>query len=121
MSHVCSGNRSETCGGDGAVNLYQDPTFLPVGETTGDEYVALGCHKYNVNGGRAVFYRQDQLGDSTMTTKACLNSCLANRFPLRTPSTVVVSTHPTPWQHTRSNTHGPFRMLLRRGAGKRHD
>ena len=77
----CSGNPDETCGGDGAINIYQDPTFLPVSEATVEEYVALGCHEDNVNGGRAVFYRQDQLDDSTMTTKTCLNACLAGGFP----------------------------------------
>lgn len=77
----CSGNRSETCGGNAAINIYQDPTFLPVGETTVDEYVALGCHTDNVGGGKAVFYRQEQLDASTMTTKTCLHSCLAGGFP----------------------------------------
>ncbi|KAI0128623.1 WSC domain-containing protein [Xylariales sp. AK1849] len=79
-SFPCAGNSSETCGGDTGINVYQDTTFLPVNETTVDDYVPLGCWTDESSSGRALFYQQN-LGTDTMTTETCLQSCLAGAFP----------------------------------------
>lgn len=77
----CDGNKTEVCGGDTAVNVYQDPTFLPVADATVDEYVALGCYTDGSSLGKALFYQQAMADTSAVTTEACLTKCLAGGFP----------------------------------------
>ncbi|KAI4597013.1 hypothetical protein KJ359_004924 [Pestalotiopsis sp. 9143b] len=77
----CDGNKTEVCGGDTAVNVYQDPTFLPVADATVDEYVALGCYTDGSSLGKALFYQQAMADTSAVTTEACLTRCLAGGFP----------------------------------------
>ncbi|KAK9779177.1 putative WSC domain-containing protein [Seiridium cardinale] len=76
----CDGNKTEACGGDTQINVYQDPTFLPVNETTVDEYVGLGCYTDESSYGRALFYQQD-LDIESVDTETCLKSCLTGGFP----------------------------------------
>ncbi|KAH6653843.1 WSC domain-containing protein [Truncatella angustata] len=76
----CDGNSNETCGGNTQINIYQDPTFLPVNETTVEEYVALGCYTDSSTLGKALFYKQE-LAPGDVTTETCLASCLAGGFP----------------------------------------
>ncbi|KAI1492173.1 WSC domain-containing protein [Biscogniauxia mediterranea] len=80
-SFACTGNSSQTCGGDTQVNLWMDPTFLDLDDQTTDDYVSVGCWTDDSSQGRALFYRQDDLDSSTMTTETCLNSCLAGGYP----------------------------------------
>ncbi|KAI5928595.1 WSC domain-containing protein [Camillea tinctor] len=80
-SFPCTGNSSQTCGGDTQVNLWMDPTFLDLDDQTTDDYVSVGCWTDDSSEGKALFYRQDSLESSTMTTETCLNSCLAGGYP----------------------------------------
>ncbi|KAI0871876.1 WSC domain-containing protein [Hypoxylon argillaceum] len=78
----CSGNSSETCGGDTQINIWMDPTFPPLSEQTSiTEYVPVGCWTDDSSDGKALFYRQDNLDTSTLTTELCLQSCLSGGFP----------------------------------------
>ncbi|KAF3024289.1 hypothetical protein E8E14_013332 [Neopestalotiopsis sp. 37M] len=77
----CDGNKTQACGGDTQINVYQDPTFLPVEETTVDEYVALGCYTDGSSLGKALFYQQDMASTADVTTEACLGACLKGGFP----------------------------------------
>ncbi|KAK8089357.1 copper radical oxidase [Apiospora hydei] len=76
----CSGNSAETCGGDTSIALYKDETFPDITAQTTDAYTPMGCYTDDSNG-RPVFFRQDSLSYSNLTTKACLQSCLAGGFP----------------------------------------
>ncbi|KAI1502236.1 WSC domain-containing protein [Biscogniauxia marginata] len=80
-SFACTGNSSQTCGGDTQVNVWMDPTFLELEDQTTDDYVSVGCWTDDSANGKALFYRQEDLDASTMTTETCLNSCLAGGFP----------------------------------------
>ncbi|KAK7989480.1 hypothetical protein PG989_009795 [Apiospora arundinis] len=76
----CSGNSSEICGGDASVAVYKDTTFPDITAKTTDVYTPLGCYTDNADA-RPVFFRQDSLNTSSLTTKACLQSCLSGGFP----------------------------------------
>ncbi|KAI8626948.1 WSC domain-containing protein [Xylariaceae sp. FL1651] len=81
-SFPCTGNSSETCGGNTEVNIWMDPTFPPLdGQENISEYVPVGCWTDDSSQGKALFYRQDNLNASTMTTETCLQSCLTGGFP----------------------------------------
>ncbi|KAJ8127536.1 hypothetical protein O1611_g6100 [Lasiodiplodia mahajangana] len=81
-SFPCTGNSSETCGGDTQVNIWMDPTFPPLADQTDiSEYVPVGCWTDDSSDGKALFYRQDSLASDAMTTETCLQACLAGGFP----------------------------------------
>ncbi|KAI1327871.1 WSC domain-containing protein [Xylariaceae sp. FL0255] len=80
-SFPCTGNSSETCGGNTEVNIWMDPTFEPLGNQTTADYTYVGCWTDDSDQGRALFYSQDNLNATTMTTEACLASCLAGGYP----------------------------------------
>jgi hypothetical protein len=59
-----------------------DPTFPPFEDQTEvSEYVPVGCWTDDSSDGKALFYRQDNLDGSTLTTETCLQSCLSSGFP----------------------------------------
>ncbi|KAI0402703.1 WSC domain-containing protein [Xylaria palmicola] len=81
-SFPCTGNSSETCGGDTQINIWMDPTFPPLEDQKDtSEYVPVGCWTDDSSQGKALFYRQDNLDSSTLTTEKCLQSCLSGGFP----------------------------------------
>ncbi|KAI1752935.1 WSC domain-containing protein [Xylaria castorea] len=81
-SFPCSGNSSETCGGDSEINIWMDPTFPTLGDQKNiSEYAPVGCWTDDSSNGKALFYRQDNLDSSTLTTDECLQSCLTGGFP----------------------------------------
>ncbi|KAI1340641.1 WSC domain-containing protein [Xylariaceae sp. FL0016] len=80
-SFPCTGNSSETCGGNTQVSVWMDPTFPQIANQSISEYVPVGCWTDDSPDGKALFYRQEDLNSSTMTTEACLASCLAGEFP----------------------------------------
>ncbi|OAA32695.1 Carbohydrate-binding WSC, subgroup [Moelleriella libera RCEF 2490] len=78
-SFPCSGNKSETCGGDSTLSVWQDPTF-PTEDVTVDSYKSLGCYTDDSQKGRALSYPIN-LDASTFTTKGCLAACEKQGFP----------------------------------------
>ncbi|KAK4172048.1 WSC domain-containing protein [Triangularia setosa] len=80
-SFPCKGDDSQICGANGKFSIYQDPTFIPVDQTTIEDYDPLGCWTDNSPQGRALSYRQDSVDGATMTTAKCLQACHASGFP----------------------------------------
>ncbi|KAM7202311.1 WSC domain containing protein [Naviculisporaceae sp. PSN 640] len=78
----CNGDKSETCGGNNKMSIYQDPTFLPFDDSIDiDDYVSLGCWTDDSHYGKALAYPQDQLSFDTMTNEKCLKACRDGGFP----------------------------------------
>lgn len=78
----CSGNKTETCGGDNDVfSIFQDPTFPSAADVTVSDYHSLGCWTDDSSNGRALVYQQDQLDRASMTTEKCLEACREGEFP----------------------------------------
>ncbi len=78
----CTGNSSETCGGDNILSVYQDPTFLPLDTTTIADYVPLGCWTDDSSLGKALGFPQDDVFGSGLTTEKCLQACKDEGYPL---------------------------------------
>lgn len=78
-SYPCTGDKSQTCGGDNILSIYTDPTFLPLDEAKVEDYDALGCYTDDSPLGRALTYRQDIEGP--LTTEKCLKKCRDGGFP----------------------------------------
>ena len=70
----CTGNKSEVCGGNDIISIYQDPTFPTVDETIISDYKPLGCYSEGTSG-RSLAWRQDQVNASTLTIESCLTAC----------------------------------------------
>ena len=65
----CTGNSSQTCGGNNKISIYQDPTFLPLDDAIDvDDYKSLGCWTDDSSYGKALAYPQDQLKSDDMTS-----------------------------------------------------
>ncbi|KAM0251076.1 hypothetical protein ACHAQJ_008358 [Trichoderma viride] len=79
-SFPCNGNKSETCGGNNLLSVWQDPTF-PTQEVTIGDYKASGCYTDNSQLGRTLSWSAD-IDSSTFTTEACLTACEVEGFPL---------------------------------------
>ncbi|GFP52224.1 WSC domain-containing protein ARB_07867 [Trichoderma asperellum] len=79
-SFPCNGNKSETCGGNNLLSVWQDPTF-PTKQVTIGDYKAAGCYSDNSQQGRALSWSAD-VDSSTFTTESCLTACEAEGFPL---------------------------------------
>lgn len=75
----CSGNKSENCGGNNALSIYQDPTFPKnPDEVTIEDYVPLGCYTDSSEKGRALA-RQIKVEDNT--NPKCLSACKSQGYP----------------------------------------
>lgn len=77
----CSGNKSEVCGGDNILSVYQDTTFLPIDDVDTDDYVSLGCYFDDSNIGKALSYPQDSVNGDSLTTEKCLAACKKGGYP----------------------------------------
>ena len=77
----CTGNKTQTCGGNNLISVYMDPTYPPSDEPDILAYTPEGCYTEGYNG-RAVAWRQSQLSTTTMTTEVCLRGCRSQNFPL---------------------------------------
>ena len=82
----CSGNSTQTCGGDSELSIWQDPTFKTTTILGGAlkviaDYQPLGCYTDNSPKGRALTWGMSMDG-STMTVTKCLNACSDQGFPL---------------------------------------
>ncbi len=80
-TYPCTGNKSEICGGDDILSVYQDTTFRPVDSTEICDYVPLGCYTDNSKNGRTLSYPMDTLDSTKMTTESCLTACKSRGFP----------------------------------------
>ncbi|KHN99556.1 Carbohydrate-binding WSC, subgroup [Metarhizium album ARSEF 1941] len=80
-SFPCSGSKTEKCGGDKSLSVWQDPTFpKSPSDVTVDDYKSLGCQTDDSPKGRTLSYPAN-LDASTFTTKKCLAACEKQGFP----------------------------------------
>ncbi|KAL8994275.1 MAG: hypothetical protein Q9169_005710 [Polycauliona sp. 2 TL-2023] len=77
----CSGNKTQTCGGNNLISVYMDPTYPSSDSSDILTYTPQGCYTEGYNG-RAVAFRQSQLSTKNLTTKACLSTCKSQNYPL---------------------------------------
>ncbi|TLD23076.1 hypothetical protein PspLS_07277 [Pyricularia sp. CBS 133598] len=84
---ACTGNKSQVCGGNNRLSIYEDPTFPAAASVTVDDYKNIGCHFGSLNpGGRALVYRvQDVTGQpwnrETGSNTKCIAGCMSRGFP----------------------------------------
>ena len=74
-SFPCTGNNTESCGGNDIISVYQDTTFPTVDNTTISDYTPMGCYSDLGPNGRTLAWRQDQIPDANLTIEACLHAC----------------------------------------------
>ncbi|GAO16937.1 uncharacterized protein UV8b_02890 [Ustilaginoidea virens] len=80
-SFPCSGNKTEKCGGDNTLSVWQDPTFPKApNEVTVQDYKSLGCYTDESHLGRTLSYPL-ALDAATFTTKKCLAACEKQGYP----------------------------------------
>ncbi|GKU17473.1 unnamed protein product [Fusarium langsethiae] len=91
-TYPCTGDSTETCGSDNALNIWQDPTFkttnlggvvtnLPGAVQSIAGYKPNGCYTDNSSKGRALTWPMD-VDSSSMTPTTCLTACADQGFPL---------------------------------------
>jgi hypothetical protein len=80
-NYPCTGNSSESCGGNSFISVYQDPTFPPDNTSVITDYQPSGCWTESGQG-RTLIFRQNQVDGSTMTVESCLFACKAGGYPL---------------------------------------
>ncbi|KFA78018.1 hypothetical protein S40288_05246 [Stachybotrys chartarum IBT 40288] len=80
-SFPCNGDKSQTCGGNNIVSVYQDPTFSADSDSvTTDNYVPLGCYTDQGAAGRSLSWPK-RIDAATFTTDSCLSACKQDGFP----------------------------------------
>ncbi|KAH7303931.1 WSC domain-containing protein [Stachybotrys elegans] len=77
----CNGNNTQTCGGNDALSIYQDPTFpTHPGDVDIEDYVPLGCYTDDGPNGRSLPWVRN-IPQDTFTPAQCLSSCRDRGFP----------------------------------------
>ncbi|KAF7897095.1 hypothetical protein EAF00_005323 [Botryotinia globosa] len=74
-SFPCTGDNTESCGGNDILSVYQDTTFPTVDSTTISDYTPMGCYSDLGPNGRTLAWKQDQIPDADLTIEACLQAC----------------------------------------------
>ncbi|KAF7930040.1 hypothetical protein BELL_0253g00090 [Botrytis elliptica] len=74
-SFPCTGDNTESCGGNDILSVYQDTTFPTVDSTTISDYTPMGCYSDLGPNGRTLAWKQDQILDADLTIEACLQAC----------------------------------------------
>ncbi|TLS29690.1 hypothetical protein PpBr36_00474 [Pyricularia pennisetigena] len=84
---ACTGNKTQVCGGNNRLSIYEDPTFPASASVTLDDYKTIGCHVANPSlGGKALAYPvQDVTGQpwerDTGSNDKCIAGCMSKGFP----------------------------------------
>ncbi|TGO57116.1 hypothetical protein BCON_0069g00100 [Botryotinia convoluta] len=74
-SFPCTGDNTESCGGNDILSVYQDTTFPTVDSTTISDYQPMGCYSDLGPNGRTLAWKQDQIPNADLTIEACLHAC----------------------------------------------
>ncbi|KAF7881143.1 uncharacterized protein EAF02_007034 [Botrytis sinoallii] len=74
-SFPCTGDNTESCGGNDILSVYQDTTFPTVDSTIISDYTPMGCYSDLGPNGRTLAWKQDQIPDADLTIEACLQAC----------------------------------------------
>ncbi|GJC95339.1 WSC domain-containing protein [Colletotrichum higginsianum] len=77
----CTANNTQTCGGDGAFSVWQDPTFPSSAGVSINDFKSIGCYTDDTDHGRTIAERQDQVAFDTMTPALCLQACADDGYP----------------------------------------
>ncbi|KAF7547989.1 hypothetical protein G7046_g8830 [Stylonectria norvegica] len=85
-TYPCTGNNSETCGGDNQLSVWSDPTFK-AGSVSIGSFKSLGCYTDTSSKGRALSWSVSDwattnFDGSTMTPQNCLQACDDNGYPM---------------------------------------
>ncbi|TGO23411.1 hypothetical protein BPAE_0133g00090 [Botrytis paeoniae] len=80
-SFPCTGDTTESCGGNDILSVYQDTTFPTVDNTTISDYQPMGCYSDLGPNGRTLAWKQDQIPDADLTIEACLHACKEGGYP----------------------------------------
>ncbi|KAL5888685.1 hypothetical protein ACKVWC_003943 [Pyricularia oryzae] len=83
---ACTGDKSQVCGGNSRISIYEDPTFPVAASVTTDDYKNIGCHVASLNPGKALVYRvEDVTGQpwsrDTGSNPKCIAGCMSRGFP----------------------------------------
>ncbi|PNY26949.1 Uncharacterized protein TCAP_03134 [Tolypocladium capitatum] len=77
----CGGNKTETCGGDKTLSVWQDPAFSKgPKDVTINDYKSVGCYTDNSSKGRTLSWPAN-LDAAALTTNGCLAACEKGGFP----------------------------------------
>lgn len=71
----CTGNATESCGGNKAISVYQDPTFQIVDWTTITGYMSIGCYTEGTTGRTLAWKQGDPVTGPALTVEKCLSAC----------------------------------------------
>lgn len=75
----CSGDKSQTCGGDNALSVWEDPTFSQTPEEVSEsDYAAQGCYT-DSGSGRALTWPAE-IDGSDLTPSKCIAACKEQGF-----------------------------------------
>ncbi|KAJ0161065.1 putative fungistatic metabolite [Colletotrichum tanaceti] len=77
----CTANNTQTCGGDGAFSVWQDPTFPSSAGVSINDFASIGCYTDDTDHGRTIAERQDQVAFDTLTPALCLQACADDGYP----------------------------------------
>lgn len=76
----CKANETQACGGNSKISIYQDPTFVPIEDTSIADYDSVGCYSEGPNG-RTLYWRNDDVDESSLDVNECLTACRNEGFP----------------------------------------
>ena len=116
----CTGNSSQTCGGNDHLSIYQDPSFPVSDDVTINNYVPLGCYTDESTLGKTLSWPMDKvINQNDMTPMKCLTACKGQGFPFAglefgRELPLVAALVPPLTVKQRG-------MLLRRRSGQRHE
>ncbi|KAJ3493019.1 hypothetical protein NLG97_g5002 [Lecanicillium saksenae] len=82
-NYPCNGNKGETCGGKGTLNIWEDTTYTKTpSEVKVEDYVYSGCYTDNVNGQGRAFPWPESIEPAKFTPEACIAACKSQGFPI---------------------------------------
>ena len=76
----CNANKTQACGGDSFVSIYQDPTFKPIEDTSIADYKPLGCYSEGPNG-RTLNWQETDIDTENLDVDMCLAACRDDGYP----------------------------------------
>ncbi|TWU70362.1 hypothetical protein ED733_000105 [Metarhizium rileyi] len=77
----CSGDKSETCGGDSTLSVWEDSTYPSKPEEVSvDDYETIGCYTDDTNQGRTLPWSV-YVDSASLTPASCIAACKSKGFP----------------------------------------
>jgi hypothetical protein len=77
----CSGDKSQTCGGNQVLSVWEDKTFpKKAREVSVDDYKPIGCFSDDSSKGRTLTWPAS-VNSASLTPAVCIEACKADGFP----------------------------------------